>query len=144
MSNGSLPAIVAFGRHGRGGVGSRADAEIAPAHEPFGLDGGDRVGPHQLMQVLGDLELHPELPARRVRREDLRDGSRLGAGHPHDRAGLKPGDLLELGVDRELLREGHLPIADHEQADREQERGRPARTRRRPPVAPVSPLAASL
>ena len=56
---------------GRGGVGPGADAEIAPADEPFGLDRRDRVGTHQLMQVLGDLELHPELLARRVRRKDL-------------------------------------------------------------------------
>ena len=74
------------------------------------------------MELLGDLELHAELLARPVRRENLGDRSRFGARHSHDRAGLKAGDLPELGVNRELLREGHLPIADHEQTDGEQEK----------------------
>jgi hypothetical protein len=72
------------------------------------------------MKVLGDLDLHTELLARLVRREDLCNGAGLGTGHPHDPARLKTGDLLELGVDRKFLRERHLPIADHEQADGKQ------------------------
>ena len=48
-------------------------------------------------------------------------GSRLGAGHAHDRPGLKTRDFLELGVDPELLLEGHLPVADHEETGREQD-----------------------
>ena len=82
---------------------------------------GHRVGAHELMQVLGDLELHPKLLARPTRRDDLCDGSRLGARHAHDRTRLKPGDLRELGVDRELGGEGHLPVADQEETNGEQE-----------------------
>jgi hypothetical protein len=72
------------------------------------------------MEVLGDLNSHSELLARHIRRDDLRDGTGLCTGHPHNSAWLKAGDLLEFGINREFLREGHLPIADHEQADSKQ------------------------
>src|SRR5216683_1467558 len=120
-SNGSLPGIV----ESRGAAAAVSlpgpDAEIRAADETLGFDGRNRVGPHQGVQLLGDLELHSELLARPVRRQDLLDRARLGAGHADDRAGLQAGDFLEFRENRELLGERHLAVADHEETDREQE-----------------------
>jgi hypothetical protein len=105
-------------RRGRCLLGPGPDAEKTAADEPFGLDGRERVGPDQRVQLLGNLELHPEPAARSGGRNDLRDRPGLGAGHPDDGARLQAGDLLELGVDREFPGERHLAIADHEQGRR--------------------------
>jgi hypothetical protein len=86
------------------------------------------------MQVFGKLELHAELRAGRVRREDLGDGAGFGTQYPHHGARLKAGDLRELGVHDELPGEGHLPVADHEEPNREQDE--PAQDERADPRKP--------
>jgi hypothetical protein len=120
ISNGSLLGMVAPGGRRRRGVGAAADAEIVAADQPLGFDRGERVQTHQLMQRFGDFEFDAELAAGRDGGDDLRDRAGLGTGHPDDPARLQPRDLLELRGDGDLLRERHLTVADHEEADREQ------------------------
>src|SRR5437762_3371128 len=61
------------------------------------------------------------IAARPAWRQDLDHGTGLCTGHANDRAGLQAGNTGELRVQRELRRERHPAVADHEQSDREEQ-----------------------
>ena len=107
-------------RHGRV-IAAGGDSEKRSAHKSFRFDRRDRIGTHQLMEILDDFELDLEFLARPAWRQDLDHGTGLGTGHANDRAGLQAGNTGELRVQSELRRERHPAVADHEQSDREEQ-----------------------
>jgi hypothetical protein len=121
MRNGSLLGNRRVLGRARRLIGPGADVQIRAADQALGFDRRNGVGAHERMQVLGDLELHLEFVGRPIRREDCLHLTGFCARDANDRAGLKPRNFCELRVNRELLGERHLAVADHEQPDREQQ-----------------------
>jgi hypothetical protein len=88
-----LDHVAAFeslaGRHSWRGVAPGADLNERASDNPIGLDGADRISPHQMMQILAEPHPYPELLRRQRRHVDLQNLARVEAGDTHRRPDLQ-------------------------------------------------------